>query len=79
MYTLRLLSFVVGNMENLSTLYYRGIKLLTKLQSAIKVESVIDVFKPAWEEYLLLHYYSFDELTSVENLYFWDKHVCWHT
>jgi len=65
-----LLSFVVGNMEKLSTLYYIGIKLLTNLQSAIKVDSITEVFKPALEEYLLLHSYSFDELTSVENLYF---------
>jgi hypothetical protein len=45
-------------------------KLTTNLQSAIKVESMTEVFKPAIEEYLLLHSYSFDELTSLENLYF---------
>jgi hypothetical protein len=56
-------------MEKLSTLYYTGIKLLTNLQYAIKVESMTEVFKPALEEYLLLHS-SFDELTLVENLYF---------
>jgi len=57
-------------MEKLSTLYCIGIKLLTNLRSAIKVESMTEVFKPALEEYLLLHSSSFDELTLVENLYF---------
>jgi len=57
-------------------LYYIGIKLLTNLQSAMKVESMTEVLKPALEEYQLLHSCSFDELTSFENLYFWDKLVC---
>jgi hypothetical protein len=57
-------------MERLTTLYCIGIKLLTNFQSAIKVKSITEVFKPAFEEYQLLHSYSFDELTSAENLYF---------
>jgi hypothetical protein len=57
-------------MERLSALYCIGIKLVTNFQSAVKVESITEVFKPAFEEYQLLHFYSFDELTSVENLYF---------